>query len=76
MTTPKKTGFARKPEVREFTGLPDSTREREQDAGKFPLPYRITSTTIGWKWSEIYAWADGLNRADPSVRVGRGGEAA
>jgi len=43
-------------EVRETSGLSDTTIWRERKAGRFPEPIQITGRLIGWPESVIRAW--------------------
>lgn len=44
-------------EVRELTGLSRTTVWRRQKAGDFPAPVVISPGRVGWRESEIVAWA-------------------
>jgi predicted DNA-binding transcriptional regulator AlpA len=43
--------------VRELTGLSRTTVWRRQKAGDFPAPVVISPGRVGWRESEIVAWA-------------------
>ncbi|NOD87407.1 MULTISPECIES: AlpA family transcriptional regulator [unclassified Ruegeria] len=58
----KKEGFARKPEVMAWSGLSKTTLEREIEAGRFPAPYRLAVTVVGWRWSDLHEWAENRKR--------------
>jgi len=50
------TGFYRKPELKQQTGLSDSTIWRMEKAGQFPKRKQITSRLVGWLRSEVDEW--------------------
>lgn len=45
------------PKVRDITGLSRTTAWRLQKAGDFPLPVVISRGRVGWRESELQAWA-------------------
>ncbi len=52
----------RKPEVRQKTGLSDSTIWRLEKAGKFPQRVQLSSNAVGWYEHEIDAWLEQRER--------------
>ena len=49
----------RKPEVRQITGMSDSTIRRLEIEGRFPKRLRLGGSggsACGWLLSEVYAW--------------------
>lgn len=46
----------RKPEVREITGMSDSTVRRMEIVGRFPKRLRLGGAACGWLLSEINEW--------------------
>ena len=48
----------RKPEVKEITGLPDSTLYDYIKKGNFPPPIKIGPRSSGWLQSEVLEWVN------------------
>lgn len=48
----------RKPEVKEITGLPDSTLYDYIKKGMFPPPIKIGPRSSGWLQSEVLEWVN------------------
>lgn len=59
----------RKPEVRQATGLSDTTIWRLIKAGQFPKKIQLGPRAVGWLAEEVAAWArkkrEGLGGEDP-----------
>lgn len=45
-------------EVREMTGLSETTMWRLRKAGQFPAPLRLSAGRIGWIRAEVEAWRE------------------
>jgi prophage regulatory protein len=43
-------------EIVKRTGMSRSTLSRQVKLGKFPSPFRLTETTLGWMESEVEEW--------------------
>jgi prophage regulatory protein len=54
-------------EVKEKSGLSDTTIWRERKAGRFPEPIKITDRLNGWPESVIRAWVAEKKRASEST---------
>ena len=50
----------RKAKVLAITGLSNATLYREIGAGRFPKPYRITSSAVAWRMTDIEKWMEPL----------------
>lgn len=48
----------RKKEVREITGLSDTTLWRLERASKFPRRLRLGASAIGWLQEEVEGWIE------------------
>lgn len=48
--------FLRKKQVREVTGLPDSSIYAEMAKGAFPKPVRLSANRVAWLEDDIAAW--------------------
>jgi prophage regulatory protein len=56
----------RKRELRQITGLSDTTIWRRIKAGKFPPSRNLSSSAVGWLESEVMAWMKGLPISEPA----------
>ncbi len=68
MNTTKR--FVLKPELREITGLSDSTRHRQELKGEFPLRRQISPNRVGWVYAEVIEWLE--NREVVSIAANDG----
>lgn len=48
----------RRPEVESMTGLGRSTLYELIAKNSFPPAVRLTSVSVGWRWSEVKRWID------------------
>lgn len=53
--------------VRELTGLSRTTVWRRQKAGDFPAPVVISPGRVGWRESDIVAWASSRRMRGPTI---------
>jgi prophage regulatory protein len=51
-------GFAREPEREAITGVPCSSWRKLQDEGLAPKPVRLSSRSVAWLRSELFAWCE------------------
>jgi prophage regulatory protein len=58
----------RKPEIKQLTGMSDTTLWREVKAGRFPTPVRISSQSVAWTEPDYNAWAASRLRTDQDPR--------
>lgn len=54
--------FMRRPEVRQISGLSDSTIDRLEKLGDFPRRCRIGPRSVGWPESQVIAWLENRSR--------------
>lgn len=62
----------RLPEVKDITGLSETTIWRRERDGEFPKRRRIGPQAVAWRSDEIEAWLD----SRPAVHVGSDGDDA
>jgi prophage regulatory protein len=60
----KKAGFARLPEVRSFAAAGTSTLYNWMAQDCFPKPVKLGASAVGWRWDDLYAWADSRKTAE------------
>lgn len=58
MTTLSRDSILRRPEVRNRTGLADTSLDRLEYEGRFPKRIKITQRNVGWSENEVQAWVD------------------
>jgi predicted DNA-binding transcriptional regulator AlpA len=51
-------GFAREPEREVITGVPPSSWRKMQDEGRAPRPFRLSSRSVAWWRSDLFAWCE------------------
>ena len=55
-------------EVSQITGISRTTIWEQERVGKFPKRLHLTSRSVGWRESDIYAWLDSLATPAPEPR--------
>lgn len=61
----RKTGIANIGSVMYFTGIKSRTTINKMEReGKFPKRVSVVGNRVGWRWPDLYAWADGLQEKD------------
>jgi prophage regulatory protein len=62
----------RKKEVREITGLGDTTLWRLEKMGKFPARLRLGGGAVGWIADEVEGWIEekAAERHEPAAAAG------
>ncbi len=62
---PRKTGIATVQAAMQFAGISSRTTllnwERE---GRFPARVRVSAQRVGYRWADLYAWADNLQAVE------------
>ena len=57
----------RRKEVREVTGLSDTTIWRLEKAGKFPRRIQLTENTVGWDEHGVRGWRESRKTVDDAA---------
>lgn len=54
-------------QVSKVVGLPASSIYRLINTGEFPAPVKLSKRASGWRFSDVSAWVDSLERSERSA---------